>query len=313
MTNVKDILVTNGKNVMEKVGTKAAPHILKVKKYSPQILFVAGVVTFVGTTVEVYRATTKAEAVLDELEASKQRIKDVVMIDDVDYTEADFRKDMFLVHAQAVMKIGRVYLPAFALGALSISCFAGSNYILQSRNVALMAAYDTMSKAYDAYRERVTEDYGEEYDRDVREGVKRSIVKEKVKDPETGKMKTVDKMIFEPTSSHSPYARLFDNGSREWSVHPEYNWRFLETTQKMANDMLKARGHLFLNEVYDMLDIPRTREGAIVGWVYGTDEGDNFVDFGFDILNPQVRDFINGREEAIWLDFNVQGVIYDLI
>ena len=91
---------------------------------------------------------------------------------------------------------------------------------------------------------------------------------------------------------------------------------FLRAQQQYANDKLIAQGHLFLNEVYDMLGLPRTKAGAIVGWVYDDNNavGDNFVDFGiYDVHRETARDFVNGYERSILLDFNVDGVIYDLI
>ena len=61
-----------------------------------------------------------------------------------------------------------------------------------------------------------------------------------------------------------------------------------------------------------MLGIPRSQAGAVVGWVLG--EGDDYIDFGmFDGNNMATRDFVNGYERSILLDFNVDGVIYDLI
>ena len=65
-----------------------------------------------------------------------------------------------------------------------------------------------------------------------------------------------------------------------------------------------------------MLGAKRTKAGAQVGWVYDEKNpvGDNYVDFGiFDIYNPKSRDFVNGYEKVIVLDFNVDGVILDLI
>jgi hypothetical protein len=86
--------------------------------------------------------------------------------------------------------------------------------------------------------------------------------------------------------------------------------------QGQATDKLRAEGYLFLNDVYEMLGIPRTREGQIVGWVYKKDNpvGDNYVDFGIFRTNRENNtNFVNGYEPTIILDFNVDGPILDLI
>ena len=91
---------------------------------------------------------------------------------------------------------------------------------------------------------------------------------------------------------------------------------FLRRQQDYANEKLRSKGHLFLNEVYDMLGIHRTKAGNVVGWIYDEKNpvGDNYVDFGiYDIHKEQNRDFVNGIERSILLDFNVDGPILDLI
>ena len=73
---------------------------------------------------------------------------------------------------------------------------------------------------------------------------------------------------------------------------------------------------MFLNEAYDQLGIPRTKAGAVVGWVYNEKDpvGDNYIDFGiYDPKDEKARDFVNGYERVILLDFNVDGYILDLI
>lgn len=111
----------------------------------------------------------------------------------------------------------------------------------------------------------------------------------------------------------SIYARWFDDGCVGWTKDPEYNLAFLEAQQKYANNMLQTRGHIFLNEIYDLLGIPRTKAGAVMGWVDDKDHpGDiNYVDFG--LYSERNRDFINGFENTVLLDFNVNGNILDLI
>ena len=126
--------------------------------------------------------------------------------------------------------------------------------------------------------------------------------------------KTVD--VVDP-STISEYARFFDDGCTGWTKDPEYNLMFLRDQQRYANDLLQSKGHLFLNEVYDMLGIPRTKAGQVVGWFYDEKHpvGDNFVDFGIYDTNRGTanRDFVNGYERTILLDFNVDGPILEYI
>lgn len=111
--------------------------------------------------------------------------------------------------------------------------------------------------------------------------------------------------------SFSQYARFFDEGSEYWTNDPEYNFMFLKTQQNYACAKLRNRGYLFLNDVYEMLGIPKSKEGQLVGWIYDEKNpiGDNCVDFG--LYNNSSKDFINGDKNTVLLDFNVDGNIYD--
>lgn len=111
----------------------------------------------------------------------------------------------------------------------------------------------------------------------------------------------------------SQYARFFDEGCPGWNKDSEYNLMFLKQQQMYANDLLKKRGHIFLNEIYDMLGIPRTKAGAVVGWVYDENNpiGDNYINFG--ITDERNANFVNGYEKSVLLDFNVDGNILDRI
>jgi hypothetical protein len=176
----------------------------------------------------------------------------------------------------------------------------------------MIAAYKAVEQSFSDYRKRVVAEFGEEKDRLLKNGIKQSKVKVTELD-EKGKTKTVEETIESADPNDiSQYARFFDESSINWTKTAEYNMMFLTTQQNFANDLLHSRGHIFLNEVYDMLGIPRSQAGAVVGWVKG--HGDDFVDFGiYDRESGKARDFVNGYERSILLDFNVAGVIYDLI
>ena len=173
-----------------------------------------------------------------------------------------------------------------------------------------------ISKGFKEYRGRVVERFGEELDKELKYNIKAKKVEETVVD-KNGKEKTVEKTVnVADPNLYSEYARFFDDGCNGWTKDSEYNLFFLKQQQAWANDILKERGHLFLNEVYDMLGIPRTKAGQVVGWIYDEKNpvGDNFVDFGiYDYNRPKCRDFVNGYERTILLDFNVDGNIWDLM
>lgn len=119
----------------------------------------------------------------------------------------------------------------------------------------------------------------------------------------------VDRELY----SVSHYARWFNEKCVAWSKDPEQNKFFLLQQQHYANEKLKVRGYLFLNDVYDMLGIPRTKAGQVVGWIYDPNDPnrDSYVDFG--LFNHNNEDFVNGYENSILLDFNVDGMILDRI
>lgn len=292
----------------------------QIKKHSPEILLVTGITGVVTSAVMACKATTKVDTIVEESKKSIDMIHEGMEagnICDVEYTEEDGKKDLAIVYIQTGVKFAKLYGPSVLLGLTSIGCILASNNIIHKRNVALSAAYTAIDRSFKGYRSRVIERFGESMDRELRYNIKTQEVKETVVDEETGKKKTVKSTVsvVDP-NTYSDYARFFDEYCAGWTKDAEYNLMFLRQQQNYANELLKSRGHLFLNEVYDMLGIDRTKAGNIVGWVYDEKHpvGDNFVDFGIYVLdNEKARDFVNGRERSILLDFNVDGDILSLM
>lgn len=298
--------------MMKVVGRKG----LIIQKHSPEILMVVGITGVVVSTVMACKAAVKAEAVIDHAQDQVDKIKQAKELaannSEVEYTEDDYRKDMVIVMVQTAKDMVKVYGPSVALGAASIACILGSHGIMKKRNVALMAAYKAVEQSFNTYRQRVVEEYGEQKDYEYRTGIRSEQVQIIEVDENGKKIKSKKTVETVDPNAISQYAKFFDETNDNWTKTPEYNLTFLKVQQNHANDLLHSRGHIFLNEVYDMIGIPRTQAGAIVGWVKG--EGDDFVDFGiFDGNRGVVRDFVNGYERSILLDFNVAGVIYNLI
>jgi Family of unknown function (DUF6353) len=288
------------------IANQIARNTLHLQKSSPQILFGAGVVGVVSSTVLACRATLKAEEVLQTHKERMTLVKTMEISDE--YSDQDQRKDVTIVYTKTVVEMLKLYAPAIIVGGIAIAALTSSNRILTRRNAGLTAAYSALDKGFRQYRARVIDKYGEEEDRNFRYGSQEvEILNEK-----TGRKKKVDRV--DPTGV-SGYARFFDPLNSNWSRDPEYNLVFLKCQQNYANEMLRARGHVLLNDVYDSLGIPRSKAGAVVGWVLNkNNEGDNYISFGiFDQNTQEIRDFVNGYEGSILLDFNVDGVVYDKI
>lgn len=300
------------------VSRMIAGQMLSARKNSPTILLGAGVVSMVGSTVLACRATLKLEEVLNDIEAdkrkaemAKEKVESGNVPEGTTYTDEEMSRDLTIISIRGVGKIVKLYAPAVILGGVGIVCLTKSHQILKDRNAALAAAYVAVETAFNNYRARVIEKYGEDEDRELRYGAEEIDII----DEETGKITST--VVAEP-GEPSGYARWFDEENPNWNGPPkeEYNWLFLRTQQNWANDMLRARGHIFLNEVYGMLGLSHTTAGAIVGWIYdrNNEVGDNYIDFGcWGEDDGQPVDFFNGREGSILLDFNVDGPIYQLM
>jgi hypothetical protein len=299
------------------LASKIGRPLLHLQKSSPQTMFVGGAVAGLAGTVLACRATLKLSGVLEKSEDLKARAEalhesgDVIVDGEVVvYDDKTYAKDLTVIKIKTLLDITKLYAPSAGLLMISAALLTGSHVTLNKRNASLTAAYASVDQAFTQYRDRVKDQLGDEVDRDMRYGTR--VDSETVETAE-GKKKVV-KHTRVAEGEPSLYARFFDELCPDFKKNAEYNMIFLKAQQNYANDMLQARGHVFLNEVYDALGIERTGAGAAVGWVHGKG-GDDFVDFGIfdDSTNARVRDFVNGREEAILLDFNVDGVIWDKI
>lgn len=301
----------NKTEIMKSVNGMASKTVMKLKKHSPEILVVAGIAGTVVSAVLACKATTKVAEILDETKGTLDTIHEGMetgAINGQEYTTEDGKKDTVVVYAQTGIKLAKLYAPAIILGTLSITSILASNNILRKRNVALGAAYAAIDKSFKEYRGRVIERFGEQVDTELKYGIKAKKFEEIEVDPETGKEKKVKKtvMVADP-NLQSDYAVYFDSKSRNYETNPDYNRMFLKAQQAFANDKLQTRGHLFLNEVLDDLDLPRTPAGQIVGWT--KDGPDGYVNFRIVEVERETED---GRHEpALLLDFNVEGNIWE--
>lgn len=280
----------------------------------PTILVGTGIIAGISSGVLAVKRSPRCEAVKKQFDESVEKAnyclekKEVEMEDGsvITYDDGYFRKDLRIIYARKYYGYLKVYAPSFVLGAVSIGSILWSHGIMLKRNAALAATVATVSDAFNRYRKNVKDEFGNEVDYRMRHGLVCEKEKIKEKDPETGKEKTVTKEKYVRKSDRSDYARCFDESCRGWTKDPSTNRVNLMGYQAWANQRLRSRGFVFLNEIYELFDIAPTLAGSEMGWVYTHNDedniyGDNFIDFGFD------KDgyFMSGQERSVWLDFNV--------
>jgi hypothetical protein len=298
----------------------------QLKKHSPEILVVTGVVGVVASAVMACKATTKVNAILEEAKENVDGIHQVLDTPALrekyaekygeEYTDELGKKDLAHVYVKTGWNFAKLYGPSVLLGAASLACILTSHNIIRKRNLAIAAAYATVDQGFKDYRGRVIERFGKELDKELRYDIKTKEIEETIVN-EDGTAQTVKETVRTiDATKYSGYARCFDETCYGWERDSETNLWFLMRQQDWANEKLKAQGYLFLNDVYKMLGMQPTATGQQVGWIYDEKNpiGDNYIDFGIhDLYDKQKRLFVNGYEKSIWIDFNVDGCILDYL
>jgi hypothetical protein len=292
----------------------------QLKKHSPEILVVGGVIGTVASTVMACKATTKVNFVLEETKHKVDIIHEGVENGEVKgymengevgmipYSAEDSKKDLAIVYGQTGIKLAKLYGPAVLVGAVSITSILVGCKILHNRSLAYAAAYTAADNTLKRYRGNVVERFGEKMDQELLYNIKAKEIEEVVVN-EDGSETVVTKTV-EVADSSGPlgiYTFCFDESSRLWVRNADKNKFALLQQQAWANDMLRSRGVICLNDVLEMVGLDRVAYGQTVGWV---DDGVTTIDFGiFNIACEANRNFVNGLEKSIWLNFNVQGDI----
>ena len=309
----KTEIMSKATRAMHKVG-------FELKKHSPEILVVGGVVSMVAGGVMACKATLKVNEVLDETKENIERIHEATERGYTDagedYTAEDSKKDLAITYVQTCVKFLKLYGPALAFTGLGVASILKSHNILNTRNAALAAAYTAVDNGFKKYRSNVIDRFGKDLDNELRYGLKEKEIEEVTK-KEDGTEEVSKKIVTVGNPREmSEFAVCFDETCMGWSKDAEYNKRFLLDVQKFANQRLKEKGYLYLNELYEMIGVPATKAGQVVGWIYERDDdkGDGYVDLNiFDIDDERKRAFVNGYERSIWIDPNVDGNIWTLM
>lgn len=286
---------------------------LTVRKHSPEILMVAGVIGTVAGAVMACKETLELEDVLDECKQEKMELEEQYAMCE-EYSEDALKKDKVKLTIKQAAKIVKLYAPSVIMEVTSIGVIFASNDIMRKRNASMAAAYATLNSMYKRYRQNVIESYGEEVDKDMRFGVKHEKVTEIDED---GNKVKIDARIVDLDNTAlaiSDYSRFFQSGCKGFDASSgRYNLLYLKGIQAMFNNKLIADGYVMLNDVYRELGFDTIPEGWSIGWVYDEANpiGDNYIDFGLYEARNKNQRAVNDWEPVILMDFNVDGNLYE--
>ena len=79
-------------------------------------------------------------------------INDAVEDENIEYAQEDAASDLGTVRISTVATVVKLYAPAVIVSGLSIACMIQSHNILKKRNVALAAAFATVTQSFSRYR-----------------------------------------------------------------------------------------------------------------------------------------------------------------
>lgn len=278
---------------------------------APVIGIVSGTIFFGLSLYSMYKATRKVDGILEEHNAALDELKNIQNIiesDDVpdeyaNVTVEDIKSRRGKVYRKTGMKMAVTFAMTFVFGAASLGSFYFSAKELNGRYVGACAALGAVAKDKEHLEKQILDKYGADELAALKKASKDEEIVETHKD-ENGK-EVVDKIV---SPNYDAYARLFDSTCPDFEKDPESNLTFLNAKRDWAEYLLRTRGRLFLNEVYDMLNMPRTDEGQVMGWTYDKKKQGNpdhlLVSFG--LHDKRNERFMLGLEPVALLIFNVE-------
>lgn len=288
-------------------------HVIKFKaiQNEDKLWYVAGASFLSAALFSSAKAGRKYEEILrkhNEELARQKEAERLVESGEVDDTITDVQKkaDRRSIYIHTIVETAKAAAPTVGLAFASLICFRQGQCVLQGRYLSMAAAYSAVLKDKIHLEDMIRKKDGQETLDKMKEGEKEQVI-----DYNTGE--SYEQLKDGQQANYDAYAKFFDESNPNWEKNPEHNRHFLHGKENYADYLLKKRGYLFLNEVYDMLDLPLTQAGQVIGWIYYKDEKEaafhgaaNKVLFGIlDGDTQSGRDFVNGYERSILLKFNV--------
>lgn len=206
-----------------------------VVRNSPTILTITAVAGVVSTAALAVRATPRACELIEE----------------------DFRQNGSSTTYPDVVKryvqtTWRLYLPAIAVGAVTVTCILASNKVNLTRNAALASAYSITERAMSEYQRKAVEVFGEDKHKEIKDRIAQDrVTNNPPKDSTlvfTGKGQT---LCLDMMSG-----RYFRGDIED-----------LRRAENRLNQRLINGTWLGLNELYSEIGLEPIKLGDDLGWV----------------------------------------------
>jgi hypothetical protein len=205
-----------------------------LRKHSPEILQGIGIAGMITTVVLAVHATPKALELIHE-DSRKNHNGD---------QDAYTKKE-------AVFSAWKCYIPAAAIGTVSIICLLSAGRASHRKNIALGAAYTLSESAFKEYRDKVKDTIGEKKEKAVQDEISKDhVCTNPVKNNEviiTGKGQTL----------------CFDILSGRYFLSDIDKLRKAENelNRRMRDDM-----YITVNEFYSEIGLSEISIGNDIGW-----------------------------------------------
>lgn len=300
--------------------------LLIAKQHAPEICIGAGVAGFLAEIPLTVKATNKTRDILDEKKADIEKCTQnlayhVERNDTIEYSREDYEQDIKRIKRRTRKKLIRAWVPVGTTGAGSVISVLGGYKILNGRYVATTAAYKVLESGFDRYRSKVAERFGAEVDKELY-----TLKADEVEEECRKRNEAEEKAMANRGKKKSSWEKcgqimIFDDHSERWQRYwtGQQVLEYLHIKNNQLADLLKIRGNIFGNDICDMLGMPRTAEGQVVGIVYerGTEPERHFDILGLDMLTEsQIREILSttrNDEIRVPLYPQLDGIVFDQI
>lgn len=207
-----------------------------ISKNSPTILTGLAVCGLVTTVIFAVRATPKAMELIKE-----------------DSRHAHDGDPYAYSNKEALKSAWKPYIPAAAMGTVTIACIISSNSINQRRNAALATVYGLTETAFREYKEKVVETIGKNKELKVRDDI------------------CADHVAQNPVGRNEVIITGKGNVLCMDSLSGRYFRSDIDKVRKSINslneEMLGNIGMwISVNELYDEIGLAHTSQGDMMGW-----------------------------------------------